>query len=507
MFSRLMQFIRQVIFRMVPIKSIEQAERVVSPLSEEMTQALDLWHDLYLDKAPWLKEATVKSLNLPAFICAEIARQITLELKWDITGPADEDGNIMESPRAAFLKEEFAKVFVDLRGKLEQGCGAGGLTLKPYPKGLHFGFDWTTAWEFLPLSFGDEGDLQDVIFREGYQEGKVYYTRLERHTVKGTGIVVTQRAFKSLNANCIGEEIPLDTVPIWAELQPETEVADTEGLLFGWYKVAAANSVDINSPMGASVFARAVNTIREADLQYSRLLWEFEGSELAVDVDPAALRPRKDGAKGPDGRPRMETPQLNERLFRGVDLGVDETYHVFSPAIRDNNIIHGLNQLFARIEDQCGLARGTICDADTVAKTATELKIVKQRSYATVADNQAALERCLRNVIRAMDKYATLYGMAPEGEYQVSFAWDDSILTDTEQQMNERLVLVSSGLMGKAEFREWYFSETKEQAQAAIQAIQEEQLNAQALAQMLLEPQGGPDEGDNPPGEKSPGDK
>lgn len=473
---------------MVPYKNIEAAERVESPLSQEMVQALGTWYDLYLDKAPWLKPDTVKSLNLPAFICSEIARQIILELQWDITGPADADGNLKESPRAAFLKEEFGKLFHDLRGKLEQGCGAGGLTIKPCPKDdKHFCYDWTTAWEFYPISFGDEGKLLDVIFRDGFQEGRTYYTRLERHTVKDNGVVITQRVFKSSNPDHIGEEITLQEVPLWSSLLPEVTVTDTGGQMFGWYKVAAANSVDIKSPMGASVFARAVESIKEADLQYSRLLWEFEGSELAVDVDPTALRAKN--ITGADGKPRLETPHLNERLFRGVDMGQDDTYKVFSPQIRETSLINGLNQIFARVEDQCGLARGTICDANTVAKTATELKIVKQRSYATIADNQAALERCLRDVIRAMDKYATLYHMAPEGEYQVTFSWDDSILTDTEQQMNERLALVAQGLMSKAEFREWYFSETPEQAQAAIQEIQGEQLNLLMLEQML--PQAG----------------
>lgn len=249
MFSKLMQFIRQVIFRMVPYKNVEQVARVESPLSTDMTTALDLWQDLYRDRAPWLKSDTVKSLNLPAFICGEIARQMILELKWDITGPADENGNLKDSPRAEFLKEEFAKLFPDLRGKLEQGCGAGGLTIKPYPKGKHFGYDWTTAWEFYPVSFGDEGGLHDVIFQEGYRDGKIYYTRLERHTVQEDGILVTQRAFKSTDPNHIGEEVPLETVAIWAHLKPETPVSFTGGQLFGWYKVASANSVDINSPI------------------------------------------------------------------------------------------------------------------------------------------------------------------------------------------------------------------------------------------------------------------
>ena len=157
---------------------------------------------------------------------------------------------------------------------------------------------------------------------------------------------------------------------------------------------------------------------------------------------------------------------------------------MFSPAIRDSSLFSGLNQLLIRIEDNCGLARGTLSDANVEARTATELRIVRQRTYATIADNQAMLEVCLRDVIRAMDKYASIYRLAPEGEYDVSFEWDDSIITDSSQQLGERLELLSQGLMGKVEFRQWYFGETEAQAKAAIAKAQEETLS-QAMDTLL----------------------
>lgn len=378
------------------------------------------------------------------------------------------------NPRAQYLKDEFGKLFDCLRQKLEQGCAAGGMVIRPYHKDGRIHFGWTFAWEMYPLSFGSDGELTDVIFPDSYTEGRTVYTRLERHRVEGKNVVITQRAFKSELRDSIGTEIPLTDVPLWSSLKPKATVTNADGQLFGWFKVAAANDVDVNSPMGASVFAKAVDVIKEADRQYSRLLWEYEGSELAVDVDPTVLRPKKtEGGK-------LEAPKLNERLFRAVDAdkGDRDLYEVFSPTIRDTSLINGLNQLFIRIEDLCGLSRGTISDANVDARTATELKIIKQRSYATVSDNQKALEHCLLDVIRAMDKFATLYGLAPEGEYDASFDWDDSIITDTDQQMNERLALVSSGIISKSEFREWYFGETKAQAQAAITALQEEQASS-----------------------------
>ena len=75
-----------------------------------------------------------------------------------------------------------------------------------------------------------------------------------------------------------------------------------------------------------------------------------------------------------------------------------------------------------------------------------------------------------------MDKYATLYNLAPAGDYEVSFDWDDSILTDSDQQLQQRLLLATNGMMGRSEMRQWFFGETKAQADAALQTIRDEQL-------------------------------
>lgn len=467
---------------MIPYRSIETAEKIETPLSTDMVNALNLWYDLYRNQARWLGgEENVRSLNLPALISSEIARQIVLEMKWNITGKdangntQNDNGDDVMNPRAEYLKAEFDKLITVLRLKLEQGCAAGGMVIKPYPNADdgHIYFDWAMDWGVYPLAFDDDGNLSDVIIPDIFRDGKTIYTRLERHTVKGNDVEITQRAFKSTIEGSLGMEISLSDVERWSSLQDKAIVKDSEGPLFGWYKVAAANSIDIDSPMGASVFAKAIDVIKEADMQYSRLLWEYEGSELAIDVDPTALRPKRADGGG------MEMPKLNQRLFRAVDIdkGDRDLYDVFSPNIRDASLLNGLNQLLIRIEDLSGLSRGTLSDANVEARTATEMKIIKQRSYATIADNQAALERCLKDVVRVMNKYATVYHLAPEGDYDVSFEWDDSILTDTDTEMQKRLMMLNAGIISKAEFREWYFGETKAQAQSAIDAITEEQVD------------------------------
>ncbi len=145
-----------------------------------------------------------------------------------------------------------------------------------------------------------------------------------------------------------------------------------------------------------------------------------------------------------------------------------------------------------RIEDALSMSRGTLSDATQEAKTATELKILKQRAYQANKRIQDALEEQLKNVVYVMDVYCTLYNMvgdvnmSPQGEpldnnkgqWDISFEWDDSILTDFDEELNKRLTLMQNGIMSKLELRMWYCGETERQAQEALLKVQDDSMQS-----------------------------
>ena len=292
--------------------------------------------------------------------------------------------------------------------------------------------------------------------------------------MEGTTVTIVNKAFRSTNTASgqlsssssteLGAEINLTDVPEWATLEPEVKITNVDRLLFAYFKMPIANTIDTYSPLGVSAYSRAKDLIKDADEQYSRILWEFEGSELAIDIDRDALTLERDK----DGNDITVHSKLQNRLYRKVDMNDESTYNVFSPAIRDASLFNGLNNILMRIEDVCELARGTIADVNAEARTATEITVLKQRSYAANAQLQKALENTLKDVVYIMNAYTTLYELAPDGEYDVSFEWDDSIQVDKESEMNKRLALVNAGISNKVEFRMWYFGETEEQALKAL---------------------------------------
>jgi A118 family predicted phage portal protein len=349
-------------------------------------------------------------------------------------------------------------------------------------------FDYIQADRFFPLSFDANGKVIEAAFIQTKVDKakERVFIRLEYHKLEKRTVTVQNLAFESTDmslansnniktATNLGRAIALTEVPEWASLQPTTVIEGVDRLLFAYFRMPEANTVDPYSPLGVSGYSRVVKLIKDADMQYSRLLWEYEAGEMAIDVDRDALKFMTD----PQGEGYTVLPEKQQRLFRKVDLNTEDTYQVFAPTLRDVSIVHGLNTIFMRIEDSTGLSRGTLSDVNTQeAKTATELKILKQRSYATNADIQMALQDALSDVVYVMDVYATLYEVTPPGEYEVSFEWDDSIIVDSESELSKRITLMQNGLASKLETRMWYFGETENQARAAMLQIEKESTQA-----------------------------
>ena len=435
--------------------------------------------------------------------------------------------------RADYLSDQFDKVRKQIRRQLEYGIAKGGLVIKPYPvfddnfkngsdvakdsklesndienkekKDYHaqLEFEYIQADGFYPLAFNASGKMTEAAFIESKIDKDTVYSRVEYHKLEGKYCTVRNFAFKStitdrdhnygssVGETELGKPIKLSEVPEWAGMEEETKLGPVDRVLFAYFKMPEANTIDTYSPLGVSGYSRVVSLIKDADMQYSRMLWEFEGGELAIDIDRDALKLVQDA----EGNDVTQRPISQERLFRKIDLNSEETYNVFSPALRDVSLLNGLNAILTRIEDCTGMSRGTISNTPlNEAKTATELKILRQRSYSTNADIQQALEDVLKDVVYIMDAYCSLYEITPEGEYECSFEWDDSILVDIETELSKRLTLMQNGLASKIETRMWYFNETENQAKAALQKIEDEarraiETNMMAQAQLGEEAQ------------------
>lgn len=410
-----------------------------------MTENINLWAKMYEDKAPWLKEEDLKSYNLASSIVSELARLVTIEMESNITGKTNEDGKEQSNNRSIFLDEQYQKIIDNIRIETEYACAKGGLIFKPYIENEKIYIDYVQADKFVPVKFNGSGDLIAAMFPDEIKVKGITYLREEYHELFPDGTY-----YISNTAYMNGIECPLDYVEEWKDLEPEINLKGLNKPLFSYFKMPLANNKDSTSNLGVSVYSKAVDTIKEVDRQYNKILWEYDGTELAIDVALDMIK-------------NDELPQGKKRIFRKLDTENEDFYNVFNPDIRDESLYNGINKLLQSVEFKVGLAYGTLSDVQTVEKTATEIISSKQRSYSTVADIQKALRISLEHLIYAMDYLTTFYKLADAGEYDMSFTFDDSLIVDAKEEQAIMLNEVASGLI-KPEYylmKRYGVSETK----------------------------------------------
>ncbi len=421
------------------------------PSSDSMSDALSLWSDMYQNIPPWQSEK-VHCLNLPSGIVSELSRLVTVDMASAVSG----------SERADFLNNIYQKFLVGKRQYVELAAALGGIIFKPCFVGNKIVIDFIQPQSFIPVSFDDSGRLMSAVFIDKITTDSTYFTRLEYHHFEDDCYIIENKAFKSTTLSDLGKEISLSEVLEWREIEALTRVKGLSSPLFAYFKMPCSNTVDPYSPLGVSIFAGVCELIKDADEQYSRLLWEFESGERALYLDRTAFIRDKNG--------NMIIP--DKRLYRALSSDED-LFHDWSPTIRDANIIRGFNAILKKIEFGCGLSYGTLSDETLKDRTAEEIRASKHRSYATVCDIQIAFRNALTELMECLDSFVSLYKLAPEGEYSISFDFDDSIIADRKTEFNEKLELLNAKILLPHEFRMWYFGEDEETAKSTLNSMEE----------------------------------
>lgn len=454
MIKRFIAWMKGVFGKVRHIGDAKKAFHIDVAIGPRMQDEIDLWGLMFRGQAAWVDEKRTRSLSIQNAVSGELARLTTVEFVSEITGSA----------RADYLQEQYRNVLKNLRRNVEQGLAGGGLAFKPYVDGGRIAVDVVPAWRFLPTSTNSMGEVTGAVFVETATKGDWFFTRMEAHQLTDDGYTIQNRAYMSKSKGDIGKPCALTDVDEWADLEPDVFIAYSDGTmldkpLFAYFKNPQANNIEPESALGISCYAHAVNLIRDADTQYGYAMWEFEGGQLAVEVSDFALRKDEHG--------RVQLDKFGQRLYRGLSMeGADAggLYQVFSPTLRDVSLFNGLDKILRRIEFNCNLAYGTLSQMDNGDKTAEEIRSSKQRSYSAVSDIQKSLQEALENLVWVLDIYASLYSLAPSGEYDLSFTWGDGVLEDAEAEFVRRKALVDAGLMKGEKFIAWYLGISEEEA-------------------------------------------
>lgn len=388
--------------------------------SKDMLDAVQQWSQIFNGHEPWINEETI-SLHVAKTICEKVAEAVTIEYKATCSEP--------------YINDIFQKFLRNKRKNTEYMIGKSCIFFKPYFDGKKIKVTIIHADKFIPVKFSDDGDLLSCIIIDQITEESTVYTRLEYNEFIDNKTIIKNIVYKGRKDGTILEsKISLKDVKKWEKLDEVTIIEGIDRLIGGFGTIKSANTIDNSSPIGMPIYHNAINTLKEIDKQWSRSIWEYEGSELAIDVDESILE-KKNG--------KFIYPKGKKRLFRKLlfDETKEKSYNVFSPTIRDSSMFNGLNEMLRQAEVECHLEHGTLSKFDgVVAKTATEIKQMKQSYYVTVKDIQDSLQQAFDDLIYGIYVLCKLYGIKVQSNYTVEHDWDDSILVDKDSNRTQALL-------------------------------------------------------------------
>ena len=200
------------------------------------------------------------------------------------------------------------------------------------------------------------------------------------------------------------------------------------------------NNIDLDSPLGVSVFANAIDQLKGCDLVYDSYMNEFVlgRKRILVPISFAKMQMEKDGVAAP-AFDASDTVYYQMPGDRDSNLKLTEV----DMSIRANEHELAVQRSLDVLALKTGLGTGRYQFDSSGVKTATEVISDKSDLYQNRQKNAIIVNAALIDMVEA------IAFLDAEKEVEVSIDFDDSIIEDTNTTIDKNIKLVQGGLRSK----------------------------------------------------------
>ena len=394
--------------------------------SDVMKAALNEWVNIYQGKPDWIiKDSDIEGYNFAKTLCNRTAWLSTLMLKITVDG----------SERAEAINKLMGGYVHQMKNdKCEKACAFGYIVLKPNGKSI----DYVMPWDFEPTHETD-GKIDGGIFHDHHHEpgDKWYYMRLEYHRFEDWRVPqdndvrlyrITNKTYKSTGANGIGQECNIKET-VWADYEEDMAFTGVERPLFSIFKMPIANNIDLQSPLGVSVFSNAIRELEGLDIAWTRLDDETYDSQHITFLGDSLIE-----EPGTPVRKRRSSGGIVDKIGRALPRRVrilpgsttGDEYHEETPSLQTADRIAEINHRLDMVGVKCGYSPGWfVLDGRTGRITATQVEADNQETIDYIKHIRDAFKVATDGLIYAIGFYLdmdnpndtrTVY--LPEEEYK-----------------------------------------------------------------------------------------
>ena len=351
----------------------------------------------------------IDEINFNSIFSNKLANYVINDSNVNITG---------KNARVDLLDKTIQSLWKKAKKITSMGFGYGGVILVPYVKSGKIYYNIVSQSRVTIDEVEGENIIGATIIADkktinrGIGNSKTYY-RLTNYRVKNGNIEITQK-FTDEN----GHEVAVPD--FWKNIELKKVITGVDRALFGYIK-SPINNRKTDDKYGVPITYGCDSTIAEIKETMKQLYREYKLKEAFVGADSTMFN-------GKDSLP------LNG-LFKKVDAGDDTFFEVFDPAFRP--FTERLQELFRRLEHQIGTSAGILSEVNTQNATATEIKRSMYDTFTLVDGMRSNIEKGIEDFLYSANVLANAYNLTPQGDYEVSFDWDYSLLEDSQKAIEE----------------------------------------------------------------------
>lgn len=395
----------------------------------------------------------IDDINFNSIFSNKLANYVINDSNVNLTG---------DNARTEVLDKTTQSLWKKAKKVVSMGFGYGGVIIVPYVKGGKIYYSIVPQNRLtIDMKEGDNITGATVLAEKKTVQGTINsktYLRWTNYKVENGNITITQQ-FSDEDGN----KIPVPD--FWKNIQEVQVISGVDRVLFGYIK-SPINNRKTTDNYGVPITYGCDSTILEIKDTMKQLYREYKLKEAFVGADSTMF-------DGKDALPK-------NGLFKKIDSGDDTFFEVFDPAFRP--FTERLQELYKRLEHEIGTSAGILSEAQTQNATATEIKRAMYDTFTIVDDMRSNVEKGLEDFLYSANVLANAYNLSAQGEYEVSFDWDYSLLEDSQEAFTQLMTANNKGIISDAEVRQFIKpDETIEDSQKAIDEIKASEPNVEQL--------------------------
>ncbi|MCM1335628.1 MAG: phage portal protein [Bacteroides sp.] len=321
---------------------------------------------------------------------------------------------------------------------LSNAYALGGCCIKLFVQDGKPRIDYVHADKFLPIEWNGR-EIVDGVFLSETTRGEDHFTLMERQSAGAA----EYKLFRSADAYSLGSPVPLSML---YEGLPDTVRYETDAPMFAYFRPSVSNPFLYDVPLGISIYAGALDTLKALDVAFDSFAREFILGKKRIIVPASSIQTVTDTDTG-------ETVRYfdsDDEAFVALETGDAEGQRIIdnTVALRVEEHVAAINALLNLLCFQVGLSAGSLSfDGVQGMKTATEVVSQESKTQRTIRSNKNLLTETIERVVHSLIALGVWLGDLTRAEYTVTVGWADNVIIDDNTLIDNTVKLYGAGLI------------------------------------------------------------